>query len=1136
MTNDEFGGIPVESRDEFGGVAVDSPDEFGGVPVSGRASLTDSLRPVTALLPEFPQGGIPPDARMPESQDNVVQLQQAKEMADKADALRSLQTPQGTAAANALDAERTKVLESAGVATIGAKDREPMVKLPRMGEAETIPGKIGSGLVNAGAGLIESLTTPENVGLLPFASEKAITQYFASSMLSGVPAGVKATIEAPTLQSGVESAATTAASAYLGGKLMSEASAPKVSEANPELVRLAPLTAKAVDEGSVKSEMPTEPVKAHEVLVTPKDEFGGIPIEPAPELIATGAEVAASMDTKARPAETVLENKLPAEAPEAVIEPLVKAADAAVESPLVDDIVADAKAMLSPKDEPLGFTVPGYDAATEAYGKVREIAKEALSIRKMDDLTRSVLGWSGKLQRSFGEVSKTIKSIDKAVRDPVRQDAITNWIEADGDLSVLKDREIGSTDYKLREGYAKAQSLTPEETAIAQSVKTVFNDLFKRAEKYDVVKSFRDNYVNHIWDRKPEGSPLTSGSKRLNDSFRFSKARTFPTFFDGEAAGYKPKTKAIGKLLPVYIHELNSAIAAKQLVEDLSRGVAKDGRPLVSPRGVVEQIEGDNGKATLVLPRVPTETETIDYKTMENQPALHEWRWRAKDSEGNPILMRSDLALHPEAAAKFKSVLGQSAIREWYGTPTSRLASIPKSVVKGIDTASSTMKETMLGLMSTFHQVQEGTHAVGHKINPFFNIPKIDLEKFPEQQDAANHGLMLNPDRISARQFSEGLGKTGIISRIPVLGPVADAYADFLFHRYIPGLKIKTYQKILERNTSRLTEEVKSGDVSVEDIKLLSAEQTNAAYGHLNYADLGRDPTIQHLLQMTLLAPDFLEARGRFVGQAAKALAGSKAGREQLTAIALLAAAQASGNWVAAQLIPGAQWDKKHPFEITVGSRRYTMRSVPEDLVKLFTDTRRFSYGRMNPLIGKGTVQLLTGLNYRGEKVSATDTMEELLAQYIPITARWIPGVKELTQTSKARPVSPLEEFAGSMGMHVSRYSPITEIYKLASKWKDESGSVKDTGTYPVSKYQQLRYALEDGDLDRAKEEYDKLLVDATARKIREGFHSSVNHPFTGTKESDRAFVDSLSDEDKALYELALDKRAQIIQRFFLIP
>ena len=47
----------------------------------------------------------------------------------------------------------------------------------------------------------------------------------------------------------------------------------------------------------------------------------------------------------------------------------------------------------------------------------------------------------------------------------------------------------------------------------------------------------------------------------LKQRFKFSKARTLNTFFEGDQAGFKPKTIALGKLLPAYLHEMNQVIA-----------------------------------------------------------------------------------------------------------------------------------------------------------------------------------------------------------------------------------------------------------------------------------------------------------------------------------------------------------------------------------------------------------------------------------------------------------------------------------------------------------------------------------------------------------------------------------------------
>lgn len=683
-----------------------------------------------------------------------------------------------------------------------------------------------------------------------------------------------------------------------------------------------------------------------------------------------------------------------------------------------------------------------------AFNAVRDIARETQNLSRMTDYRRAVLAWSAKLQRSFGEAAAAQKEIQQKVKDPIRRDGITNWIQADGDYTLLAQRRKATEAWRdpqngqphpnqkqLLAGYDAAISLTPEEIAIANDAKAAYAALGKRGQHYGILNTFKDNYVTQVWDlgRSPQGA---GASRTLRDRFRFSKASTFPTFFDGEQAGYVPKTKDISKLLPVYIHEMNSVIAARQLVEQLSKGVASDGRPLVVPRGIGVAIAPgeDTGGATLVMPKA-VKGNTSDYRTLPNQPALNDWRWAANDTQGNPVFLKADLALHPEAYDRIKAVLGRSAIREWYSTRTSAIAQIPKVLVKGLDEANSATKRTMLGLLAPFHQVQEATHAVGHRVNPVFNIPKIDLVNDAGQMDAARHGLMLLPDKASENQFMEGFRTSGIVSRIPGIGPMADWYSNYLFKDYIPGLKYKTYDAILKRNQSVYEKELASGKIGLEDVKTLSAEQANAAYGHLNYADLGRNPTIQHLAQIGLLAPDFLESRARFAGQAARGATGAKVGREQLIALAALAIAQAAAAYIAAKLTDG-KWDASRPFEFVQGTRRYTMRSVPEDISSLIHNTRLYVHSRLSPILGKGTLQYLSGVDWRGKKVSAAETTKELIEQPIPISIRGFTGIGNSTLTG-------MEQLAGSVGLKISRYNPDQAKIDAAMKIQDFADSVR---------------------------------------------------------------------------------------------
>lgn len=784
--------------------------------------------------------------------------------------------------------------------------------------------------------------------------------------------------------------------------------------------------------------------------------------------------------------------------------------------------------------------------AKNAFEATKAAAKENFELAKTSDYRRAILHWSAKMQRSFSEAAQAQHELQQVIKDPKRRDGATNWIQADGDPAVLRQRLAATQAWRdpvtgkphpeakrLIAGYEAALNLTPEEIAAATDAKNAYDALGARGQSYDVLKSFKDNYVTQVWDIKkgPTGGNkgFGFGARMLKERFRFAKASTFPTYFDGEQAGFVPKSKDISRLLPMYLHEMNNVIAARQLVEQLAKGTASDGRPLLAPRGAGVAVDNAAGKATLIMPDA-MKADSADYVRMENQPALHDWRWQAKDAAGNPVFMKSDLMVHPEAADKFKNVLGRSAIKELLDSKTTAVAEIPKSIGRFLDRAQSETKRTMLGLLSPFHQVQEGTHAVGHRVNPFFNNPKIDLVHNATQMDAARHGLMLQPDRVSAEQFMEGFKHSGLISKVPGVGPVADWYAHYLFHEYIPGIKFKTYEAIRERNMKVFEKDLAAGKVSPEDVKILSAEQANAAYGHLNYADLGRSPTMQHFLRLALLAPDFLEARGKFAAQALKGATGAKVGREQLVALATLAVAQATLAYVSAK-ITGGQWDAKDPFAFHLGNRKFTMRSVPEDAYRFATDTRAFTYARLNPLIGRGTLQYLSGVDWRGKKVTAGETTKELLQQPVPLTLRPLFGIGNT-------PLSGWEELAGAAGLKIQRYSNVAEVSKLAHTWMEKSDNPRikaaekqhQQETLPDSAYKPLREALLKDDEKAAREALEELLKIRKYSEIAKAMHAM--RPFTGSLKVENQFRRSLTAEEKLQYEAARREQRDLYNKF----
>ncbi len=57
-----------------------------------------------------------------------------------------------------------------------------------------------------------------------------------------------------------------------------------------------------------------------------------------------------------------------------------------------------------------------------------------------------------------------------------------------------------------------------------------------------------------------------------------------------------------------------------------------------------------------------------------------------------------------------------------------------------------------------------------------------------------------------------------------------------------------------------------------------------------------------------------------------------------------------------------------------------------------------------------------------------------------------------------------------------------------------------------------------------------------TPDKITFGFEESINHPFTGSTANDRRFRASLEGYDKEMYDLAVRKRASILNTYRRIP
>ena len=654
------------------------------------------------------------------------------------------------------------------------------------------------------------------------------------------------------------------------------------------------------------------------------------------------------------------------------------------------------------------------DAVAAAWGNVKSAAVAINDYLRrppeQTDYKDALKDYQGGVQKSAHEIRGFIKQFRRSVSEKSAREAMGAFIEAGEDPETLKKWVRGSTG-EAKGVYENALKLTDAQKTIARNVHQFQEDRAQFAIDQGIIEHAVGNYVMHVWDRPNKFTKSMVNlvrTRMLQPNPSFAKRRIFPTTFDGEQAGFKPKSRDLGDLAAAHEYALNEAVLARAFIRSLLDGKAPDGRPLAAVSGSGSAIpkESINKDAYFINSHMKPE-EIRDYRPIDH-PALRSWKWATSDSDGNPIFVKGDILIHPDSWRTLNNILSGSALREW---------EIPGTTIRPAKSAlelGREFKNTLLSL-SGFHQTQEAVHALEHRVNPA-NLTKLDLSN-NDQWNLVRGGLQVASFN-QQQMFSEGVSGSGLINRIPGVGPLLQTYQDYLFSDYIPRLKMTMGLHALERNKARYGK-----TLSKDQIYELTANQANAAFGELNLTMLGRNKTFQDVLRLSLLAPDFLEARGRFVGQAAKPW-----GREQLIALALGALVLYAGARILNQLLDDdPHWDPQDAFDVVHGKKTYVLRTVQGDIEHLLTDPRSFVYNRLNPIYGRGAVEAVTGRDRYGRKRGAMDQISDLVHELVPIPAQG---------RLKSVPETPGQTVLTSLG--VSSYPYETAAEKLAKEYAME--------------------------------------------------------------------------------------------------
>lgn len=716
------------------------------------------------------------------------------------------------------------------------------------------------------------------------------------------------------------------------------------------------------------------------------------------------------------------------------------------------------------------------------------------------------------LSESALNTRRFVKSAMKAIPDKLTREAITNWVDNGGDMEKLKAARAG-TKPAYQAGYDRAMKLTPEETIVARNIQQYFEARLKEAQEAGILEDGIENYIHRYYEKDSPWKQSILNELRsgiFTGTPALAKQRIFQFDHEAEAAGYTPQ-KDFVKRVAAYDLALNKAIADRNLVKGLMNLKTADGSPWISVAGAARKIGGVGTDSALMIKPTIKPKNVAEYRAFDH-PALRKWKWVAETEEGQPVLVQGDVLVHPDAISKVKNLFESSRIRQ---NPVGRAAL----------QLGSTIKQTMLDF-SGFHPVQITIHGFEHR--SFKPIKEIDLTD-PDQRGLVKGGLVIG-DTTGREHFDEGLSGSSLSKLIPGVGEKMQQYKEWLFGSYIPRLKMSTGLHALERNRKAFP------NLTPEKVNHLTANEMNAAFGELNYAMLGRSATMQDALRLTLLSPDFTEARARFVGQAATKYGGRPNINEGKFVIgeqgkALLYGAAAL--YITARIVNKIlndqyHFEPKNAFNVVHNGKAYSLRTVQGDVLKAATEPAQFIRNRLNPVYGRTGMEIATGRDYFGRKRDAGQQAADLAKEAIPISAKGL---------FSGREQSLAESLMNSFGVTEHRESPMFDVQQLAEKWKEKNRVFSEPGEFiydpDKDPFRGITLAARYDDDGAIRSEIGKAVQQgATPAQIQKHFKLSSKHLFTAsTKSNEEKFKASLSADERKQYDAAVKERNEIADK-----
>lgn len=455
------------------------------------------------------------------------------------------------------------------------------------------------------------------------------------------------------------------------------------------------------------------------------------------------------------------------------------------------------------------------------------------------------------------------------------------YIYADGQQDLQRYNEIykkASEEIKSEEGLQiltqehfdilhKSRNLTNDQKKIANTIAKRYEQLGKMAGDQGLIRSMLDSYIARAWDLD------TKAGRTLASTFftksRHAKERAFPLILDGWIKGLTLKSNSAAVNLYTYESSIVQIARQAQLMETMKQA------KIQTPEG---------SRALFLNQRYPGYEEVFLPGRMVEVESTQSLEGEAE----NGLVYTEQRVYAPTAVAKdLNNIFGKSKLDVIGIRAITNFNTLIKHVLlsTGFFHTWAFIRSYMLG--GTLSAEGKGVYKTLSNINPMtaYKEGKELIANSSEViQQGVRNGLTLQVDADLLNQYNR---RSNMMSRLMDKNKVSlevkyqilranDWWTGWLFGSFGMGLKAKAYQLEMLHELQAPKQLDAEGREIYEDTDIIArrvASLINDDFGGLHLERIGRNPTLQHILQLTLLAPDWTESNIR---SAAKVFSGQK--------------------------------------------------------------------------------------------------------------------------------------------------------------------------------------------------------------------------------------------------------------------